>query len=96
MSHLPPDPPLEPQAPPRVEPKASSESVLAAPRAPVTRWNRRYLLAGAAVLAGLVGLGFYVGFGGAHQQQSRPVDEQANVDTNAPQTPAIALSLIHI
>jgi type IV secretory pathway VirB10-like protein len=90
MSHLPPDPPLEPQAPPRVEPKASSESVLAAPRAPVTRWNRRYLLAGAAVLAGLVGLGFYVGFGGAHQQQSRPVDEQANVDTNAPQTPAIA------
>ena len=90
MSHLPPDPPLEPQAPPRVEPKAPSESVLAAPRAPVTRWNRRYLLAGAAVLAGLVGLGFYVGFGGAHRPQTRPVDEQANVDTNTPQTPAIA------
>ncbi|MBT9470759.1 MAG: conjugal transfer protein TrbI [Phenylobacterium sp.] len=90
MSHLPPDPPLEPQAPPRVEPKAPSESVLAAPRAPVTRWNRRYLLAGAAGLAGLVGLGFYVGFGGAHRPQTRPVDEQANVDTNTPQTPAIA------
>ena len=90
MSHLPPDPPLEPQAPPRVEPKAPSESVLAAPRAPVTRWNRRYLLAGAAVLAGLVGLGFYVGFGGAHRPQTRPVDEQANIDTNTPQTPAIA------
>lgn len=90
MSHLPPDPPLEPQAPPRVEPKAPSESVLAAPRAPVTRWNRRYLLTGAAVLAGLVGLGFYVGFGGAHRPQTRPVDEQANIDTHTPQTPAIA------
>jgi type IV secretion system protein VirB10 len=89
MSHLPPDAPMD-EEPLRVEPKASSASVLAAPRAPVTRWNRRYLFAGAAILASLVGLGFYVGFGGAHRPQSRPVDEQANVDTSTPQTPAVA------
>lgn len=90
MSHLPPDPPLETEPPPAVERKASSASVLAAPREGVTRWNRTYLFAGAAVLASLVGLGFYMGFGGAHQNQAKPVEEQANVDTNTPQTPALS------
>lgn len=63
MSHLPPDPPLE--TPPRA-PKAPAESVLAAPRLPVTRWNRRYLAAGAAVLATVVAAAFWIGFGGGH------------------------------
>lgn len=90
MSHLPPDPPLETDPPPAVERKAPSASVLAAPREGVTRWNRTYLLAGAAVLAGLVGLGFYMGFGGAHRNQAKPVEEQANVDTNTPQAPALS------
>lgn len=90
MSHLPPDPPLENEPPPAVERKAPSASVLAAPRTPVTRWNRRYLFAGAAILASLVGLGFYVGFGGAHRPDARPVDDQANIDTSAPQTSAVA------
>lgn len=90
MSHLPPDPPLDNEPPPAVESKAPSASVLAAPRPGVTRWNRRYLFAGAAVLASLVGLGFYVGFGGAHLRPAKPVDDQANIDTSAPQTPAIS------
>ena len=55
MSYLPPDPPLETS--PRT-PKASAESVLAAPRVPVTRWNRRHLMAGAAVLAAVVATAF--------------------------------------
>jgi type IV secretion system protein VirB10 len=78
MSHLPPDPPLEiaPRAP-----KASPESVLAAPRLPVTRWNRRYLAAGAAVLASVIAVAFWIGFGGA----SRPVARKAEkTDTDTP------------
>jgi len=90
MSHLPPDLPTDSDEPLRVEPKVASASVLAAPRHPVTRWNRRYLFAGAAVLASLVGLGFYVGFGGAHRPHSRAVDAQANIDTDTPQTSALA------
>jgi type IV secretory pathway VirB10-like protein len=63
MSCLPPDPPLDtaPHAP-----KAPAESVLAAPRLPVTRWNRRYLAAGAAVFAAVVAFAFWIGFGGGH------------------------------
>ena len=41
---------------------------------PVTRWNRKYLLAGAAVLASIVAGGFYLGFGGAHASKGRPDD----------------------
>ena len=59
MTQLPPDAQLG--APPR---KASPESVLAAPRTPVTRWNRKYLILGATGLASIVALGFYLGFGG--------------------------------
>jgi len=61
VTQLPPDPPLGSQ--PR---KAPPESVLAAPRNPVTRWNRKYLIAGATGLAAIVALGFYLGFGGAY------------------------------
>ena len=54
------------------ERKASPASVLTGPRPPVTRWNRKYLLAGSAALASIVALGFYLGFGGAHAPQARP------------------------
>ena len=82
MTHLPPDPPH-----PR---KAAPESVLAAPRNPVTRWNRKYLIAGATGLAGIVALGFYLGFGGAHAPQARPEAMSDAADTGQVQTPAIS------
>ena len=72
------------------ERKAASASVLAAPRLPVTRWNRKVLLAGAAVLASIVGLGFYLGFGGANIHTKKPDDPQAAADTENPQQPEIA------
>jgi len=74
----------------RPERKASAASMLTAPRHPVTRWNRKYLLAGAAIVAALVGLGFYVGFGGAGARAKKPADPQAAADTQSPQTPEIA------
>jgi type IV secretion system protein VirB10 len=70
--------------------KAAPESVLAAPRTPVTRWNRRYLIAGATGLAGIVALGFYLGFGGAHAPQARPEALSDAADTGQVQTPAIS------
>jgi type IV secretory pathway VirB10-like protein len=85
VSHLPPDPPLA--AHPR---KAAPESVLAAPRTPVTRWNRKYLVAGATGLAGIVALGFYLGFGGAHAPQARQEALTDAADTGQVQTPAIS------
>ena len=74
MTYLPPDPPMEALRP---STKLPPESVLAAPRTPVTRWNRRYILAGGAALAAIVAFGFYIGFGGAHRPQPR-------ADANAP------------
>jgi type IV secretion system protein VirB10 len=68
MTYLPPDPPMD--APARGG-KVPPESVLAAPRLPVTRWNRRYLAAGAASLAAIVAAGFYIGFGGAHRPAAK-------------------------
>lgn len=85
MSHLPPDPPLASH--PR---KAAPESVLAAPRTPVTRWNRKYLILGATGLASIVALGFYLGFGGAHAPQARPETMSDAADTGQVQTPAIS------
>ena len=85
MTHLPPEPPLA------VHPrKTAPESVLAAPRNPVTRWNRKYLIAGATGLAGIVALGFYIGFGGAHTPQSRAEVLTDTADTGQVQTPAIS------
>ena len=64
MTQFPADAPFgDPRAAPP-ERKAAPASVLAAPRLPVTRWNRMFLLAGAAVLASVVGLGFYLGLTG--------------------------------
>jgi type IV secretory pathway VirB10-like protein len=63
MTYLPPDAPMDGLG---ASAKLAPESVLAAPRYPVTRWNRRYLFAGAATLAAIVAAGFYIGFGGAH------------------------------
>jgi len=85
VTHLPPEPPLA--AHPR---KTAPESVLAAPRNPVTRWNRKYLIAGATGLAGIVALGFYIGFGGAHTPQSRAEVLTDAADTGQVQTPAIS------
>jgi type IV secretion system protein VirB10 len=56
----------------------------------VTRWNRRYLIAGATGLAGIVALGFYLGFGGAHAPQARPEALSDAADTGQVQTPAIS------
>ena len=72
------------------ERKAAPASVLAAPRNPVTRWNRKFLLAGVAALASIVGLGFYLGFGGAHTVPKKAQDPQAAADTDNPQQPEIA------
>jgi type IV secretory pathway VirB10-like protein len=85
VTHVPPDAPVSPH--PR---KAAPESVLAAPRTPVTRWNRKYLIAGATGLAGIVALGFYLGFGGAHAPQARPEALSDAADTGQVQTPAIS------
>lgn len=75
---------------PRPERKAPAASMLAAPRTPVTQWNRKMLMAGAAALAGIVGLGFYLGFGGASITPKKAQDLQAAADTNNPQKPEIA------
>jgi type IV secretion system protein VirB10 len=77
MAFLPPDPPL--QTNPRI-PKASPESVLAAPRIPVTRWNRRYLAAGAVVLATIIAVAFWIGFGGGRSAPKR-ADPKPTSDT---------------
>ena len=91
MTHLPPDPPIvDIVSGARPERKAPPASVLAAPRMPVTRWNRKYLLAGAAALAAIVGLGFYLGFGGASATPQKSQDLQAAADTQNPQKPEIA------
>jgi type IV secretory pathway VirB10-like protein len=91
VSYLPPDPPLNGpplETSPRA-PKASADSVLAAPRIPVTRWNRRYLMAGAAVLAAVVGAAFWVGFGGAGKGSAKKADSQAQTDVG-PSTPSFS------
>lgn len=86
MTYLPPDPPLDAALPP---PKASAASALQGPRPPVTRWNRRYLLAGGVALAALVALGFYLGFGGAGHGPPKAASTQPAADT-PPTTPGLA------
>jgi type IV secretory pathway VirB10-like protein len=76
MAHLSPDSTVPPM------PKTSAASVLAAPRLPVTRWSRRYLIAGAAVLAALIAGAFWIGFGGAGHGPARVA--AARTDTDAP------------
>ena len=86
MTHLPPERPAGEASAAR---KAAPESVLVAPRLPVTRWNRRYLAAGAGVLALIVAAGFYIGFGGAH----RPAPKERAAESSGeapPATPAFA------
>jgi type IV secretory pathway VirB10-like protein len=81
MTYPPPDPPFE--TAPRT-PKVAPESVLAAPRLPVTRWNRRYLIAGAAVLAAVVAGAFWIGFGGAGAGPAKRADVKQNTDGPTP------------
>src|SRR5665213_2818648 len=91
MTHLSPDPPIvDIVTDQRPERKERPASVLAAPRNPVTRWNRKYLLAGAAALAAIVGLGFYLGFGGASATPKKSEDLEAAADTENPQKPEVA------
>ena len=91
MTQFPADPPFgEIVSGQRPERKSSPASVLAAPRTPVTRWNRKYLAAGAAALAAIVGLGFYLGFGGANAVPKKAQDPQAAADTDNPEKPEIA------
>ncbi len=91
MTHPSPDPFFEAaDAGQRPERKAAPASVLAAPRMPVTRWNRKFLLAGAGALAAIVGLGFYLGFGGASLGPKKAQDPQAAADTDVPQQPEIS------
>jgi type IV secretory pathway VirB10-like protein len=52
---------------PAPHPKASAESVLFAPRRPVTRYRPVVIAAGLGGLASLVGLGFLIAFGGGHR-----------------------------
>ena len=70
-------------------PKASAASALQGPRAPVTRWNRRYLMAGGAALAAVVALAFYFGFGGAGRPGPKASSNQPAADT-PPATPDLA------
>lgn len=85
MTYLPPDPPMDAAGP---TPKMSAASALAGPRTPVTRWNRRYLAAGLAILAALVAAGFWIGFGGAHRPApaSSPPPTADTTTTAAPLT----------
>ena len=80
MTYLPPDPPIDVV---QGAEKLPPERVLGAPRTPVTRWNRRYLMAAAAVLAAIVALGFYIGFRGANRPGPRPQANTVNSDTAA-------------
>ena len=85
MTYLPPDPPMDGSL---RSAKVAPESVLVAPRLPVTRWNRRYLLLAAGALAALVAAGFYIGFGGANTPAARqPPPPAADV---TPSSPAIS------
>ena len=67
--------------------KATPESVLAAPRLPVTRWNRRYILAGGTALAAIVAVAFYIGFGGG-RAPARP-DGDAPATDVTPTAPGL-------
>ena len=78
MTYLPPDPSIE-----AASSKASPDSVLIAPRRPVTRWSRRYLSAGAAVLAAIVAGAFGIGFGSGPRAPSR-ADAQQNTGETTP------------
>jgi len=85
MTYLPPDTPMDG---PLRSAKVAPESVLVAPRLPVTRWNRRYLLLAAGALAALVAAGFYIGFGGANTPSAKGPPPPASDVT--PSSPAIS------
>ena len=65
-------------------PKTSAASALQGPRTPVTRWNRRYLLAGGVGLAAVVALAFYLGFGGAHRPGPKASSNQPAAAAHPP------------
>ena len=68
--------------------KVTPDSVLKAPRAPVTRWSRRLIITGAAIIASLVALGFVMGFSGP--ARPKPKDEaQAKAVDVTPSAPSL-------
>lgn len=89
MTHLPPEPPLSGPPSEGPAPKIAAATALQGPRTPVTRWNRRYLLAGGTAAAAIVALAFYLGFGGANRPTSKTGANQPAADTSLT-TPALA------
>ena len=85
MTYMPSDPPRDGAD---RSAKIAPQSVLAAPRLPVTRWNRRYLLLGAGALAALVAAGFYIGLGGSGAQGAKAAAMPVDVTPTA--SPAIS------
>jgi len=75
-----------PIATPDTPGKVSPESVLKAPRTPVTRWNRTYIILAAGLLASLVGAAFLIGFSPPPRQRPReePKPNASDVTPSAP------------
>ena len=68
-------------------PKVSPESVLRAPRFPVTRWNRTYIIIIAAVLSSAVAAAFLFGFSPAAKRKPKD-DVQTKTSEIAPSSPS--------
>lgn len=88
MSQLPPEQPHGAHAEP-AQRKERTESVLAAPRTPVTRWKPKVVALAATALASLVGLAFYVSWEAAQAQPPRQPDPQEKVDTDTTTADAV-------
>ena len=68
-------------------PKVSPESVLRAPRFPVTRWNRTYIIIIAAFLSSVVAVAFLFGFSPAAKRKPKD-DVQTKTSEIAPSSPS--------
>jgi type IV secretory pathway VirB10-like protein len=69
---------------PAPHPKASVESVLFAPRRPVTRYRPVVIAAGLGGVVSLVGLGFLIAFGGGHHGAKPPAASPPVADAPPP------------
>jgi type IV secretion system protein VirB10 len=88
MTQLPPEQPHGAHPEPAKR-KERTESVLAAPRTPVTRWKTKMVALGVTALACVVGLAFYVSWEKAHAQPQRREDPQEKVDTQTASAEAV-------
>jgi type IV secretion system protein VirB10 len=64
--------------------KVTPDSVLKAPRAPVTRWRRPLIITGAAIVASLVAMGFVFGFSGPAKPKPRDETQAKPTDVTPP------------